>query len=98
MKIADTSFNKTAALGSAKSDSIQAFSCEFCEFFKNTFFTENFGTTAYDQNGKNHSVQILTNFANTKFLIYLWNYKLEFGSLGRCRGNRPEVFCKKVVL
>ena len=38
-------FNKVSLL---KRDSAQVFSCEFCKVFKNTFFTEHLGTTAFD--------------------------------------------------
>ena len=38
-------FNKVSLL---KRDSAQVFSCEFCKVFKNTFFTERLGTTAFD--------------------------------------------------
>ena len=42
-------FNKVAGLKSAtllKTTLAQVFSCEFCEIFKNIFFTEHFWTTA----------------------------------------------------
>ena len=42
-------FNKIAGLTCniiKKKTLAQVFSCEFCEFFKNTFFTEHFRTTA----------------------------------------------------
>ena len=43
-------FNKVAGLRSAtllkKETLAQVFSCEFCEIFKNTFFTEHIWTTA----------------------------------------------------
>ena len=35
-------------LGHKKGIPTQVFSCEFCEIFQNTFFTENLWTTAFE--------------------------------------------------
>ena len=43
-------FNKAAALSLhhfKRDTSTQVFSCEFCEIFKDTFFTEHLHMTAY---------------------------------------------------
>ena len=39
-------FNKVAGLRQLWCFPVQVFSCEFCEFFKDTFFTEHLWTTA----------------------------------------------------
>ena len=56
-------FNNVAGLNFIKKEALaQVFSCEFCEIFKNTFFTEHFWATV--------SVSIQDSDYSNVFLIY----------------------------
>ena len=74
--------------------SLMVFSCEFCEIFKNTFFTEHFRTTASEKSLTELFMwQYLTCWklhhrSLTGFLIHLWDPQKQ----------PPEVFCEKSLL
>ena len=64
------------------------FSCEFCEIFKNTVFTEHLGTTAYII-----IIDVITHLKTLSFyklyLIILWNTQFQIYNK---KSLSPKVF------
>ena len=74
----------------------QVFSCDFCEIFKNTVFTEHLRMTASDK-----SFMIILDFRCCYsdcifFLRHIFKVSLKFQTF--FESSRPEVFCEKGVL
>ena len=56
--VPESLFNKVAVLRPKKDTLAKVFSCEFCEIFKNTFFTEYFRVTTSQLQSKREYIKV----------------------------------------